>query len=144
MPLGSYVSTGPVASYALDYTQVDGYKEEGNSSTSMRFGDQTLHSQIGAVGWRIDSKDLLINPWAQVSYNHQFGDSDSAVTAGLKSTRTAFTRSSDSSDDNWIDMAVGASVPLGTSVNAFAGVSAVTGNSDRHQVTWNVGLNARF
>ena len=46
-------------------------------------------------------------------------------------TRTAFTRSSDASDDNWIDMAVGASVPLGTSVNAFAGVSAVTGNSDR-------------
>ena len=51
----------------------------------------------------------MINPWAQVSYNHQFGDSDSAVTAGLKSTRTAFTRSSDASDDNWIDMAVGAS-----------------------------------
>jgi len=144
LPLGRYVSTGPMASYALDYTQVDGYKEEGNSSTSMRFGDQTLHSQIGSVGWRIDSKDLLINPWAQVSYNHQFGDTDSAVTAGLKSTRTAFTRNSGSRDDNWIDMAVGASVPIGASVNAFAGVSAVAGNSDTHQVTWNVGLNARF
>jgi outer membrane lipase/esterase len=41
-------------------------------------------------------------------------------------------------------MAVGASVPIGASVNAFAGVSAVAGNSDTHQVTWNVGLNARF
>lgn len=144
MPLGRYVSTGPMASYALDYTQVDGYKETGNSSTAMRFGDQTLHSQIGSLGWRIDTKALPINPWAQVSYNHQFGDSDSAVTAGLKSTRTAFTRSSASRDDNWVDMAVGASVPLGTSVNAFAGVSAVAGNSDTHQVSWNVGLNARF
>lgn len=144
LPLGRYVSTGPMASYALDYTQVDGYKETGNSSTAMRFGDQTLHSQIGSLGWRIDTKALPINPWAQVSYNHQFGDSDSAVTAGLKSTRTAFTRSSASRDDNWVDMAVGASVPLGTSVNAFAGVSAVAGNSDTHQVSWNVGLNARF
>lgn len=144
LPLGSYVSTGPMASYALDYTQVDGYNEAGNSSTAMRFGDQTLHSQVGSLGWRIDTKALPINPWAQVSYNHQFGDSDSAVTTGLKSTRTAFTRSSAARDDNWIDMAVGASVPLGTAVSAFAGVSAIAGNSDTHQVSWNIGLNARF
>jgi len=144
LPIGRYVTTGPVASYALDYTRVGGYQEEGNSSTSMRFGDQTLHAQVGSLGWRIDSKDLPVNPWAQISYNHQFGDSDSAVTAGLKSTRTAFTRSSDGRDDNWINMAVGASVPLGAAVNAFAGVSAVAGNSETHQVTWNVGVNARF
>lgn len=144
LPIGRYVTTGPVASYALDYTRVGGYQEEGNSSTSMRFGDQTLHAQVGSLGWRIDSKDLPVNPWAQISYNHQFGDSDSAVTAGLKSTRTAFTRSSDGTDDNWINMAVGASVPLGAAVNAFAGVSAVAGNSETHQVTWNVGVNARF
>lgn len=144
LPVGRYVTTGPVASYALDYTRVGGYQEEGNSSTSMRFGDQTLHAQVGSLGWRIDSKDLPVNPWAQISYNHQFGNSDSAVTAGLKSTRTAFTRSSDGTDDNWINMAVGASVPLGAAVNAFAGVSAVAGNSETHQVTWNVGVNARF
>ena len=144
LPVGRYVTTGPVASYALDYTRVGGYQEEGNSSTSMRFGDQTLHAQVGSLGWRIDSKDLPVNPWAQISYNHQFGNSDSAVTAGLKSTRTAFTRSSDGRDDNWINMAVGASVPLGAAVNAFAGVSAVAGNSETHQVTWNVGVNARF
>lgn len=144
LPVGRYVTTGPVASYALDYTRVGGYQEEGNSSTSMRFGDQTLHAQVGSLGWRIDSKDLPVNPWAQISYNHQFGDSDSAVTAGLKSTRTAFTRSSDGTDDNWINMALGASVPLGAAVNAFAGVSAVAGNSETHQVTWNVGVNARF
>ncbi|TPE14804.1 autotransporter domain-containing protein [Pantoea vagans] len=144
LPVGRYVTTGPVASYALDYTRVGGYQEEGNSSTSMRFGDQTLHAQVGSLGWRIDSKNLPVNPWAQISYNHQFGDSDSAVTAGLKSTRTAFTRSSDGTDDNWLNMAVGASVPLGAAVNAFAGVSAVAGNSETHQVTWNVGVNARF
>lgn len=144
LPLGQYVSTGPVASYALDYSRVSGYQEQGNRSSAMRFGDQTLHSQVGSVGWRIDSKQLLINPWAQVSYNHQFGDSDSAVTAGLKSTRTAFTRTSEAGDDNWLDMAIGASVPLGTAVTAFAGVSAVAGNSEYHQVSWNIGLNARF
>ena len=92
----------------------------------------------------IDSKEWLINPWAQVSYNHQFGDTDSTVTAGLQSTSTSFARTVEARDKNWLDVAVGANVPLGEKVNAFAGVSTVGGNSDYHQVTWNVGVNATF
>jgi outer membrane lipase/esterase len=144
LPLTENLSTGPVASYALDYGRVGGYSENSNSSTAMRYSDQTTHSQIGSVGWRIDSKQWPINPWAQVSYNHQFGDTDSTVRAGLKSTRTSFERSIQARDKNWLDMSVGANVPLGQTVNAFAGVSAVGGNSDYHQVTWNVGVNATF
>lgn len=144
LPLGDHLTTGPVASYALDYGRIGGYREEGNSSTSMRYGDQTSHSQIGAIGWRIDSHQWPVNPWAQVSYNHQFGDTDSTVTAGLKSTRTAFSRTTGARDSNWLDAAVGANVPLGETVNAFAGVSAVGGNRDAHQLGWNIGVNATF
>ena len=144
LPLGTHITTGPVASYALDYGRVDGYQENGNSSTSMRFSDQTLHSQIGSIGWRIDSRQWVVNPWAQISYNHQFGDTDSTVRAGLKSTQTSFERTVEAGDKNWLDVAVGANVPLGDTVNAFAGVSTVASNSDYHQVTWNVGVNATF
>lgn len=144
LPLGTHITTGPVASYALDYGRVGGYREQSNNSTSMRYSDQTTHSQIGSLGWRIDSKEWLINPWAQVSYNHQFGDTDSTVTAGLQSTSTSFARTVEARDKNWLDVAVGANVPLGEKVNAFAGVSMVGGNSDYHQVTWNVGVNATF
>jgi len=144
IPLGTHLSTGPVASYALDYVRVGGYSENGDSSTSMRFSDQTLHSQIGALGWRIDTKQWPVNPWAQVSYNHQFGDSDNSLRGGLKSTQTSFARTVTAGDKNWLDMSVGASVPLGQTVNAFAGVSAVGGNSEYHQVSWNVGINALF
>lgn len=144
LPLGDFITTGPVISYALDYGRVGGYREQGNSSTTMRFYDQTNHSQIGSVGWRIDTREWLVNPWAQVSYNHQFGDNDSTVTAGLKSTRTAFSRTVEARDRNWLDVAVGANVPLGERVNAFAAVSTVGGASDYHEVTWNVGLNATF
>jgi len=144
LPLSENLSTGPVASYALDYGRVGGYSENSNSSTAMRYSDQTTHSQIGSLGWRIDSKQWIVNPWAQVSYNHQFGDTDSTVRAGLKSTRTSFERSVEARDKNWLDVSVGANVPLGETVNAFAGVSTVGGNSDYHQVSWNVGLNATF
>ena len=144
LPLGEVITTGPVASYALDYVQADAYQERGDSSSAMRFSDQTRHSQIGAVGWRIDTQGLWINPWAQVSYNHQFGDTDSAVSAGLKSTRTTFRRTSAGQDKDWVDMAVGANVPLGEAVTAFAAVSTVVGDRDYRDVTWNLGLSARF
>ncbi len=144
LPLGEHLSTGPVASYALDYVRAGGYSENGDSSTAMRFSDQTLHSQIGALGWRIDSKQWPVNPWAQLTYNHQFGDTQNAVRAGLKSTQTGFVRSVSAGDKNWLDMSLGASVPLGETVNAFAGVSAVGGNSAYHQLSWNIGLNATF
>lgn len=144
LPLGTHLTTGPVASYALDYARVGGYSEQGNSSTSMRYSDQTHHTQTGAIGWRIDSQQWPVNPWAQVSYNHQFGDTDATVTSGLKSTRTAFSRTSGDWDSNWVDVAVGANVPLGETVNAFAGVSAVGGNRDAQQLSWNIGVNAIF
>lgn len=144
LPIGEHLSTGPVASYVLDYVRAGGYSENGDSSTAMRFSDQTLHSQIGALGWRIDSKQWPVNPWAQLTYNHQFGDTQNAVRAGLKSTQTGFVRSVSAGDKNWLDMSLGASVPLGETVNAFAGVSAVGGNSAYHQVSWNLGLNATF
>lgn len=144
LPLGEVITTGPVASYALDYVQADAYQERGDSSSAMRFSDQTRHAQIGAAGWRIDTKGLWINPWAQVSYNHQFGDTDSAVSAGLKSTRTSFRRTSAGQDKDWVDMAVGANVPFGETVTAFAAVSTVVGARDYHDVTWNLGLSARF
>lgn len=144
LPIGEHLSTGPVASYALDYVRAGGYSENGDSSTAMRFSDQTLHSQIGALGWRIDSKQWPVNPWAQLTYNHQFGDTQNAVRAGLKSTQTGFVRNVSAGDKNWLDMSLGASVPLGETVNAFAGVSAVGGNSAYHQLSWNIGLNATF
>nr|WP_312242428.1 autotransporter domain-containing protein [Pantoea sp.] len=144
IPLGSYVTTGPMVSYALDYGHVGGYREQGDSSTAMRFYQQDNHSQIGSVGWRIDTRRWPVNPWAQVSYNHQFGDSDLPVTAGLNSTRTAFSRTVAGPDKNWLDVAVGANVPLGQSISAFAAASTVGGASDYHEVTWNVGINATF
>lgn len=62
-PLNETITTGPVVSYALDYVRADGYQERGDSSSAMRFSDQTRHSQTGAVGWRIDTQGLGINPW---------------------------------------------------------------------------------
>ncbi|WP_082204247.1 autotransporter domain-containing protein [Winslowiella iniecta] len=143
-PVASWLTTGPTLQYALDYSKVSGYSEQSDSFTAMRFNDQTYHSQIGAVGWRVDSQLGWVNPWAQVSYNHQFGDNVWRAGGGLKSTQTSFTRDTAQQDTNWVDVSVGANVPLGKDVAAFASLSQTGGLSSGEQFMYNLGVSARF
>ncbi|KYQ98821.1 autotransporter outer membrane beta-barrel domain-containing protein [Serratia plymuthica] len=143
-PITSYLTTGPMAQFAWDYSNVSGYSEDGNNSTSMRFNDQTYHSQIGALGWRLDSQFGLFNPYAEVSYQHQFGDDVYRAGGGLKSTQTSFTRDSAGQDKNWVDVTLGANMPLTDQVAAFAAVSQTGGLSSGEQFMYNVGVSARF
>ncbi|WP_380182535.1 autotransporter outer membrane beta-barrel domain-containing protein [Kalamiella sp. sgz302252] len=144
IPLGERFTTGPTAQYALDYSTVDGYSEKGEDSTAMRFADQNYHSQIGAVGWRLDSTLGWISPWAEVSYNHQFGDDVWRAGGGIKSTRTSFVRDTARQDSNWTEVTVGANLPLGDSAAAFASVSQTGGLSSGEQFIYNLGVSARF
>ncbi|MFS7163125.1 autotransporter outer membrane beta-barrel domain-containing protein [Serratia proteamaculans] len=143
-PVTSYLTTGPMAQFAWDYSNVSGYSEDGNNSTAMRFNDQTYHSQIGALGWRLDSNFGLFNPYAEVSYQHQFGDDVYRAGGGLKSTQTSFTRDSANQDKNWVDVTLGANMPLTDQVAAFATVSQTGGLSSGEQFMYNVGVSARF
>ncbi|AVJ15677.1 autotransporter domain-containing esterase [Serratia sp. MYb239] len=143
-PLTASLTTGPMAQFAWDYSNVSGYSEDGNDSTAMRFNDQTYHSQIGALGWRLDSNLGVVNPYAEISYQHQFGDDVYRAGGGLKSTQTSFTRDAAGQDKNWVDVTLGANMPLTDRVAAFATVSQTGGLSSGEQVMYNVGVSARF
>lgn len=139
-----WLSIGPVLQYSWDYSHVNGYSEKGDNSTSMRFGDQNGHSQVGSVGWRLNAQTEVVNPWAQFNYRHQFGDDIYIVNGGLKSTSLRFTRSGKLQDRDWVDLAVGADIPLSTNVSVFASVLQTTGLNDENQVNYSVGISARF
>ena len=143
-PVLPVLKTGPVAQYSWDYSSIDGYSEKGNNSTSMRFGDQTSHSQIGALGWRLNAELGIVNPYAQVTYDRQFGDDTYTATGAIKSTRTRFSRTTGEQDKDWVDMTVGANVQITHSVSAFAAISQTTGLDSGEQTSYNAGISARF
>lgn len=144
IPLTSAITTGPTLQYAWDYSHVDGYSEQGNDSTAMRYRDQNYHSQIGSAGWRIDGRFGVVKPWAEVSYRHQFGDNVQAGQGGLKSTSLSFSREGAKEDTNWVDATLGASLPLSEQVSAFAAVSQTGGLSRGEQTRYNIGISAAF
>ncbi|EHA3421498.1 autotransporter domain-containing protein [Salmonella enterica] len=139
-----WLTTGPMLQYAWDYSHVNGYSEKLNTSTSMRFGDQNAHSQMGSVGWRLDLRHSIIHSWAQINYRRQFGDDTYVANGGLKSTALTFSRAGKAQDKNWVDIAIGADFPLSATVSAFAGLAQTAGLSDGNQTRYNVGFSARF
>ena len=143
-PVLPVLKTGPVAQYSWDYSSIDGYSEKGNNSTSMRFGDQTSHSQIGALGWRLNAELGIVNPYAQVTYDRQFSDNTYTATGAIKSTRTHFSRTTGEQDRDWVDMTAGLNVQLTHSLSAFAAVSQTTGLDSGEQTSYNAGISARF
>ncbi|MBW7981015.1 autotransporter outer membrane beta-barrel domain-containing protein [Enterobacillus tribolii] len=143
-PVTPAIKTGPVVQFALDYSHVDGYEENGDDSTAMRFSDQNYHSQVGALGWRLDTHFDVINPYAQITYQHQFGDDVYTAGGGIKTSQTTFTRETATQDRNWTDVTVGANLPLTDNVAAFASVSQTGGLSSGEQFLYNVGLSAKF
>ncbi len=143
-PILPVLKTGPVAQYSWDYSNIDGYEEKDNNSTSMRFGDQTSHSQIGALGWRLNAELGIVNPYAQVTYDRQFGDDTYTATGAIKSTRTRFSRTTGEQDNDWVDMTLGANVQITDNIAAFAAVSQTTGLDSGEQTSYNAGISARF
>lgn len=143
-PVLPVLKTGPVVQYSWDYSSIDGYSEKGNNSTSMRFGDQTSHSQIGALGWRLNAELGIVNPYAQVTYDRQFSDNTYTATGAIKSTRTHFSRTTGEQDKDWVDMTAGLNVQLTHSLSAFAAVSQTTGLDSGEQTSYNAGISARF
>lgn len=139
-----WLTTGPMLQYAWDYSHVNGYSEKLNTSTSMRFGDQNAHSQVGSAGWRLDLRHSIIHSWAQINYRRQFGDDTYVANGGLKSTALTFSRDGKAQDKNWVDIAIGADFPLSATVSAFAGLAQTAGLSDGNQTRYNVGFSARF
>lgn len=144
-PVMSWLYTGPVLQYVWDYSNVNGYSEKGNTSTSMRFGDQSSHSQVGSVGWRLGAHTRVVNPWAQVNYYHQFGDNVYVANGGLKSTSLTFTRTGgEVQDKNWANFAVGLDLSLSEKVSAFAAVAQTVSMSFGSQTSYNTGISIRF
>lgn len=139
-----WLTTGPMLQYTWDYSHVNGYSEKSATSTSMRFGDQNAHSQVGGAGWRLDIRDTTIHAWAQINYRRQFGDDAYVANGGLKSTRLTFSRTGKTQDKNWVDIAIGADFPLSETVSAFAGLTQTAGVNEGNQTHYNVGFGARF
>lgn len=139
-----YLTTGPVIGYSYDKYKVDGYRERGNNSTSMHFGDQRHELNTVSAGWRIDTRTLPVNPYFEVSYHRNFNDDPISVAGAVNSTATSFTRQGAEIQKEWVNAKLGASAKLTDKLGLFGVVNYNGGNNSSDEVNYSVGVNYIF
>lgn len=119
MPEGSTLRLGPFVD--LDYleVEVDGYSEDGSSSTAMAFGDQERDSLLGSVGvfvsypFQIGKAETEV--YGDLSYRKEFEDDTDEVEAVVKNLASGvhFRQPGYQIDDDAVVVRAGISARMG-------------------------------
>lgn len=128
MPMSQTVSTGPVAQFAVDDSHL--------SCPKCEFVDGNNAGHVASLGWRVDSTLGWISPWAQVSYSHQLNYDNPLATRDRPEEINQESR--------WVDVSVGANVPLGQNLAAFASFSQTGAVISGEQFIYSLGVSASF
>lgn len=138
IPVARSVTTGPVASWRYDGSAPNMYNEFGDSVTTQSLTDPLWHASVSTLGWRVDTHVGDIRPWAQISYNQQFGDNQWKTQAGF--SRTAASQQY----GNWMDVTVGADIPLYPHMAAYASLSQSESMVPGEDYLYTLGVSAKF
>ena len=136
-PVSGDITTGPVAALHYDGTTLAIYNEFGDSVVSQS-PDPLWHASVSTLGWRVNSQFGDLRPWAQISYNQQFGENIWKAQSGL-SRMTATTQ-----DNNWLDVTVGADMLLNQHMAAYAALSQAENTTNSTNYLYTMGVSARF
>lgn len=131
------VTTGPVAAWHYDGSSSSIYNEFGDSVVSQGL-DPLWHASVSTLGWRVDSRFGDLRPWAQISYNQQYGDNLWKSQSGLNRL-SAFDQ-----EGNWLDVTVGADMLLNQHLAAYAALSQAENTNVGANYLYTMGVSARF
>jgi len=126
LPLGASLTTGPVAQFApatapLSCPQCD-FSRDG----------------VATLGWRVDTRLGGIAPYAQLSYSYQPGDGLTGESRDRAPDDAAMREA------GWVDVSVGAHIPLNQNVAAFAAFSQNDALNSGEQFIYSLGVSASF
>lgn len=138
-PLTDTLTTGPVASWHYDGSATAIWNDFGDSGGTTALTDPMWHASVSTLGWRVDAVPLWgVHPWAQISYNQQFGENQWKLQSGLNRVPTS------TQDGNWYDVTLGADILLNQHLAAYATLSQSDNMMTGENTLYIMGINARF
>ena len=137
-PLAGRVTTGPVASLHYDGSTTSMFNEFGDSVTAQALTGPLWHASVSTLGWRVNSQFGDIRPWAQISYNQQYGENIWKAQSGLSRMTAA------DQNGTWLDVTVGADMLLNPHIAAYAALSQADNSASNSDYLYTLGVSARF
>ncbi|MGN7791105.1 autotransporter domain-containing protein [Enterobacter sp. 22452] len=137
-PLAGNITTGPVMAWRYDGTAPMMINEFGDSVTTQGLTDPLWHASVSSLGWRVDTQYGDLRPWAQVSFNQQFGENQWKSQFGMSQTPAIAQNSS------WMDVTVGTDMPFTTHMAAYASLAQGENTTTGEEFMYTLGVSANF
>ncbi|EPC4046250.1 autotransporter domain-containing protein [Enterobacter mori] len=137
-PLAGNITTGPVMAWRYDGTAPMMINEFGYSVTTQGLTDPLWHASVSSLGWRVDTQYGDLRPWAQVSFNQQFGENQWKSQFGMSQTPAIAQNSS------WMDVTVGTDMPFTTHMAAYASLAQGENTTTGEEFMYTLGVSANF
>ena len=112
--------------------------EFGDSATTQTLADPLWHASVSTLGWRVNTQYGDLRPWAQVSYNQQFGENQWKSQFGMPQTPAP------AQNGNWMDVTVGTDMPFNTHMAAYASLAQGERTTTGEEFLYTLGVSANF
>ena len=127
--------------------KIDGYRENGSTSTSMNFSDFERDSLIARAGYQLKGNLGLserLSPYIRVSYERELNDDSVSVTAGSNTMSGRFTLSGFEPPSEWVNAGGGLVADVSNQIKAFVGYSGRFGNDSSLNHEFSLGAHVTF
>ncbi|MGO8954064.1 MAG: autotransporter outer membrane beta-barrel domain-containing protein [Rhodomicrobium sp.] len=140
---------GPIAGFVYQNVNVAGFAESGSTLTGLGFDSQTRESSVGQFGYKASYSWAEYQPFAQLTWNHEFADINRNVTAYLLPNPTglitpAYSLPAVVLGKDWGEVKGGVKVNAGNGVQFFAIGSADFAQSSATVYGGQLGFNIAF
>ncbi|UNC52154.1 autotransporter domain-containing protein [Enterobacter huaxiensis] len=138
IPVSGHVTTGPVMAWRYDGSAPAMINEYGDTVTTQSLTDPLWHASVSSLGWRVDTQYGALRPWAQISYNQQFGENQWKSQFGMPQTPVPAQYS------NWMDVTVGTDMPFTSHMAAYASLAQADNTTMGEEFMYTLGVSAKF
>ena len=137
---------GPFLDLAWLDQRVEGYRENGNLSTSMNFSGFDRDSLSARAGYHVTGipDSGRARPYLNFAYEREFENDPISVAAGSNTMPGRFILSGFKPAREWASVGLGFTMNLYGTVNVFAGYSGRFGEKSRRDHNLRLGLSAVF
>ncbi len=127
--------------------KIDGYSENGSTSTSMNFSDFERDSLVARAGYQLKGNLGLserLSPYIRVSYERELNDDPVSVTAGSNTMSGRFTLSGFKPPTEWVNAGGGFTADISSRIKTFVGYSGRFGNDSKLNHEFSLGARMTF
>ena len=141
---GDTFNHGPFVSLTWQKVDVDGYAEDGLSSTAMYFGDFSRKSLVTRFGYQVQGEAGGFRPFARVAWARDNEKSVTAVQAGSNTLNGHFTLDGFIPSESWAEANVGMSFAISERTSLTAGYRARLSDDTQDLKAFDIGFRHEF